>query len=148
MWPALREPKQSYAPPTSDDARFVLILFTDLTTIKKWRLLLKKGFMHCYAMVHFPYGCDVWVDSLSVGLDLDVTNHVTVSELRSILGPHLKILKVPYWQDQPNAQKQFCTDFLTCVALTKRLVGCKSPFVQTPYQLYQHLIRGGAYEFN
>jgi len=104
---------------------------------RPWSWLLRPGFRHCFVMLDDGRGWTT-VEPLSSRIDV-VRQPLAPSEdlpARYLRKGHLVLpapLARPERADWPQP--------LTCVAVVKRVLGLRAPFVLTPWQLYRHLLR-------
>lgn len=116
------------------------LVFTD-STYKSWFMdMLEPNFCHVYAMKKTDGG-NFWhiVDLLRSHLKI---SQELVSEFphpRAWAGPDATILSVSARIDRAAPIGTLC--IFTCVDVVKALTGIRAPFVFTPFQLYNHIMR-------
>lgn len=106
----------------------VHICFTEAERPLWFMRYLKKGFSHCFLLVHdkgdvfkYDFGHGVMrIDRLSSDDVQDIVKSCIIIEQEIISGKTGIV-------------------FTTCVGFIKALIGLKAPLVQTPYQLYKRL---------
>ena len=113
------------------------LVFSGDTDIPWLRWLLKRGFRHCYAIMHDG---SKWItcDPLAHKLDLGVHHHLPGSfDLpRWLKDRGLQVVPVT---PQAVVKKPLAPAFFTCVETVKRLTGLRKWHIWTPYQLFKHL---------
>jgi hypothetical protein len=123
------------------DAPTCLVVFVGDTQVP-WLRLLRPGFRHCFvALVRR----DRWLvlDSLKGHVETDMLPVPADFPLARFYRARGFRVVVPAPAPAP-ASTRLRLGPLTCVELTKRLVGLAAPAVLTPWQLYRALLtRGG-----
>lgn len=120
-----------------DNDRFqILVVFVGHTECR-WLRWLKQGFKHCFVALHKG---DRWIicDSLKNYLELTVLilpQNFCLSQFYrhrgyAVLGGRGPCLK---------AEEDFKLEILTCVSVVKRIIGLRSFWTLTPWQLFCHL---------
>ena len=114
----------------------VLVVFVDHTECQ-WLKWLKPGFRHCFAAIRDG---KQWIicDSLKNKMELlavDAPADFDLAEFYASYG-HTVLLGSKSWSKPSNYPS---AEFLTCVAVTKRLLGLRSFWIWTPWQLFSFL---------
>lgn len=110
---------------------------------KVWYLKkLAKGFTHCFSYEHQllgGYDCFLRIENLYYTLGTDIC----FSTKKHLLDrfPHFKIIQITL--EVNPLKKTFDFMPINCVSLVKKQLGLNKPFIITPYQLYNHLIKIG-----
>jgi len=114
------------------------ICFKDVPT-KHWvQRFLKKGFYHCYAFKLSPGGQFLMVaEPMRSHLHIDLVP--ANDENLNILLDCNKYVKVIVKIDTAKDRGHFCR--FNCVEVVKSLIGLKSFWTFTPYQLYKELLK-------
>lgn len=110
------------------------------TAALKW---LKKGFRHCFAYQQTDEG---WVlcDPLSAGLML---RSAPALPLRTLLSATAATgVSAVAIQSTYEGRRMPYARPITCVEICKRLAGCRTFWLFTPYQLFRELVRTGKRE--
>ena len=120
-------------------SRFILIVFVDPT---ESRLLswLRPGFRHCFCARHDGQR---WIvcDSLKHRIELQVLDLPPGFDLAGFYrGQGHRVLTV-HIEPAPRSPS-LVPEPLTCVGVTKRILGLRAPSALTPWQLYRHLLFG------
>lgn len=123
----------------------VYVIFTD-SSIDRWPVSdLTRGFSHCYA----------YEQQLLGGFDcfIRIENLLNIIETQIFFGskkdllmqfPTLTVVEIKL---EVNPNKRIFDFFpINCVSLIKKQLGLNKPFVITPKQLFNHLIRIGGKE--
>lgn len=107
------------------------------TEHKHWiQRFLKKEFTHCYAFKESPGGQFlILVEPMRSHLDIDILPKN--DENLSIMKKCNKMVRVIVKYDLKKDRGHFCR--FNCVEVVKSLIGIKSFFIFTPYQLYKEL---------
>ncbi|MCW9034759.1 MAG: hypothetical protein OQJ97_11120 [Rhodospirillales bacterium] len=116
----------------------VYVVFVAETEIK-WLRFLKHGFRHCFIVMRRD---DQWIvfDPLAHQLSIDIVHDepgIDPMSWYTSLGH-----KVVPCTIKNATQKLAPVAPFTCVEAIKRVLGIHSRKVLTPWQLYQHLVKG------
>lgn len=102
-----------------------------------WLKFLKKGFRHCYVLIHY-YRENQWIklDSLSNVVLIDVKKYVDNFDYIKYLSTNadIKIQKVKVGKILNNPLP---LSIFSCVSFVKRVLGIRSVSTLTPLQLYK-----------
>ena len=123
--------------PQIELAGMVLVIFSGETDIR-WLRFLKSGFKHCFACV--PIGLQ-WIvyDPLSNKTELTILSDVDSIDLEFWFRKHgCTVVRSRFLVTPMTSKLQ--PSLFTCVEAVKRLLGLKKKFIQTPWQLYRHLV--------
>lgn len=122
---------------TQDAPQKMWIVFSGESEIKWIKLLFKKGYRHCYAVINDG---SKWVtcDPMAHKTEISVHHQIPADfDLpRWLQSRGLKVVAVP---NVSFKKKSLTPAFFTCVEAVKRLIGVRRFFVLTPYQLFRHL---------
>ena len=111
------------------------------TTLKHWVFRwLEPYFQHCYAVKESPGG-QFWiiVDSKSCYMDVRIESKRDYPTIRSLC-PDSVILSIKAIIDPDAYRYTLCV--FNCVEVCKSVLGIRSFWVFTPYQLYKRLNHG------
>ena len=119
------------------ECRDVFVVFVDHTECN-WLKLLRSGFRHCFVGIRED---KIWLICDSLKRHMDLFSIDTLGEI-----------DLPtFYADQGHAvitgkrllntsRKHPSIELLTCVAVTKRLLGIQASGIWTPWQLFQLLL--------
>ena len=114
------------------------VCFKDVPN-KHWvQRFLNKGFRHCYAFKESPGGkFIILVEPMRSHLDIDIVplNKENFTKMTDCN----KFVKVIVQYDLNKDRGHFCR--FSCVEVVKSLIGVKSFWTFTPYQLYKRLLK-------
>ena len=114
------------------------VCFKDVPN-KHWiQRFLKKGFYHCYAFKESPGGQFIMlVDPMRSHVDVDLipNNDDNLTKMTN----SCKVVKVIVRYDLKKDRGHFCR--FNCVEVVKSLIGIKSFWTFTPWQLYKRLTK-------
>lgn len=113
----------------------VVVVFCDRVEIP-WLRWLRRGFRHCFVVLDAGVG---WlaVEALSTGTCLTLFPPQPVGNL--LAGYRRAGHRALAVACRPRLRARLPWSPFTCVELAKRLVGCRTPSVVTPYQFYRYL---------
>lgn len=115
----------------------VCVVFVDLTECY-WLKWLKSGFRHCFVGVR---NGDAWLvcDSLKNHMELFLLNLPADFDLPAFYADqgHIVLVGKKTMQEPAN---HLSAEFLTCVAVVKRILALRTSWIWTPWQLFQFLI--------
>lgn len=112
------------------------LVFTNQTDIKTLRIF-KKGFRHCFIVLHDGAHW-ISVDPMSNQMEIIVHNVAPDFDLPTWLRARgHKAIEAPVAQ---RLNKAAPIMIFTCVEACKRILGIRSIFVLTPWQLYKHIL--------
>lgn len=99
--------------------------------------LLKHGFKHCFILIRYR---DIWIflENNYNKLSLNFNNSLTADDMQSALS-RLGCLMVEVNPCLIQSNKKL--SFMTCVAISKRVLGINKRFIMTPWQLYCYIKR-------
>jgi hypothetical protein len=114
----------------------VLVVFADHADCA-WLTFLRSGFRHCFVALRAgslwlacePLKDRIELDALALPAGFDLAAFYAAQ------GHHVLEGRRP----PPRPRQAFAPAPLTCVAVVKRLLGIRAPWVWTPWQLYAHL---------
>ncbi len=115
----------------------ILVVFTDQTDLW-WLTCLRRGFRHCFVLLRFA---DVWicVDTLvhkTEVMRLDLPDGFHLKDWFEHQGDRVISVPVPLSSATP---KILWPAAFSCVESVKRILGVRSFFILTPWQLFRHL---------
>jgi len=117
------------------------VFFTD--SVAPWYLRgLKENSSHVFVLEHTLLdGYDLFLRTENLRGVIETSAHFMSLEevLKRLTISEYKMLKVDVDIDIKKYYMPF--EPLTCVSLTKKLLGINKPLIFTPYQLYRHLRR-------
>jgi hypothetical protein len=122
-------------------ARPALAVFVDHAECR-WLRTLKPGYRHCFVAVRDGGSwlvCDPVKDRMELVL---LTLPARFDLAQFYAGRGHRVLVGRTRPDLPR--RPLLPTPLTCVAVVKRIVGVRAPWVLTPWQLFRHLSRGPA----
>jgi len=111
------------------------------STLKHWLFkYLQPGFKHCYAVRESPGG-QFWIimNNKSCYTDVTMVSKLDYPHIRT-LEPNSVILSIRAIINPENYRHTFCV--FNCVEVCKSVLGIKSFWCWTPYQLYKELTHG------
>ena len=111
------------------------------TELKHWIFKwMDPCFQHCYAVKETPGG-HFWiiVNSLNCHTDVHIESKLDYPDIRS-LEPNSVILSIRAIITPENYRHTFC--IFNCVEVCKSVLGIRSFWCWTPYQLYKELTHG------
>jgi len=102
-----------------------------------WLKALKPGFRHCAVVLHDGTHW-INIDPLSHTMEVNVSPVPASFNLPLLLGQqgHRVVATELTLKNTPAPW-----GILTCVGVTKRVLGLRRRFIVTPWQLYRHLIK-------
>lgn len=119
-----------------DYAQKAWLVCTNQTELKTLRLF-KKGFRHCFIILHDGAHW-ISVDPLSNQMEVIVHNVEPDFDLpRWLEARGHKIASAPIAQRLNQAAPIM---LFTCVEACKRILGIRNIFILTPWQLYRHIL--------
>lgn len=117
------------------------VVFSPNTEI--WYLFwLRKGFKHCYLIIQ-DNGKWISIDPMSSHIDVVVHNLASDFCLATWLKDE-GMCVVPVRHRKPVV-KSLPASWVSCVEVTKRVLGIRNWWIWTPYQLYKHLEKDNNY---
>ena len=123
----------------------VYIFFKD-ADMKTWYLnTLTKGFSHCFSYEHQllgGYDCFLKIENLYNCLDTQIM--FGSKEDLLLRFDHVRTVEITL--DIDPLRRTFDLLPINCVSVIKKQLGLNKPFIITPKQLYDHLIRIGGKE--
>lgn len=113
------------------------IVFTDAGRWNFWDVFTSPGWRHCMAVRWDGYN---WlaIDPIGSMLHVDVLDYTEKDDVPRLLASQGH--KVVYIRKQQN-DKFIMRGMMTCVTITKHLLGIRAWWVMTPKQLAKHLVR-------
>ena len=114
------------------------VVFTK-TKLRHWVFnYLQPEFQHCYAVKSSPGG-EFWiiVDSKNSYTDVTIKSKMDYPHIRE-LAPNCVILSIKAIMDPTDYRYTLCV--FNCVEVVKALLGIRSFWCWTPYQLYKRLV--------
>jgi hypothetical protein len=113
-----------------------LVVFADHVDCA-WLTFLRPGFRHCFVVLRAgslwlacePLKDRIELDALALPPGFDLAAFYAAQGHRVLEGR----------RPPPRPRQAFAPAPLTCVAVVKRLLGIRAPWVWTPRQLYAHL---------
>ena len=111
------------------------------TSLKHWIFRwLQSEFQHCYAVKESPGG-EFWiiVDAKNSCTDVRIESRIDYPHIRC-LEPDSVILSIKAIIDPNNYRHTLCV--FNCVEVCKSVLGIRSFWCWTPYQLYKRLHHG------
>ena len=114
------------------------VVFTK-TKLRHWVFnYLQTEFQHCYAVKSSP-GDEFWiiVDSKNSYTDVTIKSKMDYPHIRE-LAPNCVILSIKAIMDPTDYRYTLCV--FNCVEVVKALLGIRSFWCWTPYQLYKRLV--------
>ena len=135
----------SMTTPQSISGVDALIVFVNHTECH-WLTWLQPGFRHCVVALRFG---DRWVvcDSLKNSIEFYVFDLPHKFDLASFYTMKGHIVLAGTRLRQPDVRR-LALDPLTCVAIAKRMIGFRSIWVQTPWQLFRALLKAQGQQCN
>lgn len=119
---------------------YAILLFTDSTS--KALHMLKPGFKHVITLVYkeeageWAIVVDSRADKFDVYIEPRSIHEVLIAaQERGVQWALVPIKHPPY--------RRLAVWPCTCVGMAKNAIGMRNLFIQTPYQLYNYLNRGG-----
>lgn len=112
------------------------VCFKDVPNKHWFQRFMKKGFYHCYAFKESPGGQFlIIVEPMRSHVDVDIVpnNKVNLAKMTNCN----KLVRVIVKYDLSKDRGHFCR--FNCVEVVKSLLGIKSFWTFTPYQLYKRL---------
>ena len=133
------------AVPLSKSYVDTLVVFVNHTECR-WLTWLRPGFRHCFAAVRIDHR---WVvcDALKSSVELHAFDLPSDFDLASFYSEKGHVVVIGTRMCQPNIHR-LTIEPLTCVAITKRVIGLQSIWVQTPWQLFRVLLETQDQEAN
>lgn len=120
----------------TNDTQKAWLVCTNQTDLKTLRIF-KKGFRHCFIILHDGAHW-ISVDPLSSQMEVIVHNVEPDFDLPAWLKERgHKVIKAPIAKE---INKTAPIMIFTCVEACKRILGVRSMFILTPWQLYKHIL--------
>jgi hypothetical protein len=118
--------------------RRAIVVFVDHADCP-WLRLLARGFRHCFVLVRDGRDwllCDPLKDRMLLARiaappDFDLAAHYAAQGHRVLAGV----------AGHEQGRRMPAVSPLTCVAVVKRVLGVRAPWILTPRQLHRHLMR-------
>ena len=131
--------------PLSIPGTDALVVFVNHTECR-WLTWLRPGFRHCFAALRMDHR---WVvcDSLKNSMELCILAPPRDFDLASFYVEKGHVVIAGTRMRQPDDYR-LAIEPLTCVAVTKRMIGFRSVRVQTPWQLFRALVNVQAQSVN
>lgn len=120
---------------TAHESQKFWVVFSGETDLA-WLRILKRGFRHCFIVMRDG---DHWMtfDPMAHYTELNIHNVSNGFDLKEWF-ENQGFYLVPACKETP-IEKPMTPAFFTCVEAVKRVLGIRSPFIVTPWQLYQFL---------
>ncbi len=113
-----------------------ILVFVDRTecTSLRW---LKRGFRHCFAAIRFS---DHWIicDPLKSHIEFSIVKLPVTFDLGRFYRS-LGHIVLSGRLAEPREQRRISPELLTCVSIAKRIIGLRSFWILTPWQLFRAL---------
>ncbi len=124
--------------PACDGAAMALVVFSGDTELPWLRLILKKGFRHCFIVIDKR---DYWVICNPLFHQTEIAT-VQAASMDKVAEWYesLGMTVVNSFIRNAPLRTAPCRPY-TCVEAVKRIMGIQSGGILTPCQLYNHLIR-------
>lgn len=113
------------------------ILFMEPDVPAWWMAKMKKGFRHCGLLKELDKDTYVYLENLYNSLHTDLC----FMDLNAIQG-HTGAVIVEYECERQDVRMNHLEP-ITCVTVIKKTLGIPDIRIQTPYQLYKHLLKNG-----
>lgn len=113
------------------------ILFMEPDVPAWWMAKMKKGFRHCGLLKNLSEGLYIYLENLYDNLHTDLC----FMDLNAIQ-EHTGAIIVEYECERPDVRMNHLEP-ITCVTVIKKTLGIADIRIQTPYQLFKHLLRNG-----
>ncbi len=123
--------------PTRKDKTMVLVVFSGETEVAWLRLLLKKGFRHCFVVID-KNDHRIICNPLFHQTEIATVGNVSLDKVAEWYENLGMTVVNSFIRDAPQRAAP-CRPY-TCVEAVKRIIGIQAGRILTPYQLYKHLI--------
>lgn len=114
------------------------VLFMEPDVPAWWMAKLKKGFRHCGLLKEYDEGIYVYLENLYDSLHIDLCMY----DLNAIQRDTGAVI-VEYEYERTCDVRMNHFEPITCVTVIKKTLGIADIKIQTPYQLFKHLLRNG-----
>jgi len=119
--------------------RDIYIIYQNNTSLW-WLKFLKKGFRHCYLLVHYKKdNVLIKLDSLSNVMLVDMKKDIKIYDYINYLSTNadIQIQKVRVGKLEEDVMP---VSLFSCVSFVKRFLGVRSYSTLTPFQLYKLIL--------
>ena len=121
-----------------------LVVFTDDSNLFFLKVL-KRGFRHCFVMLHDGknwISVDPLLSQLLINVEENTHDKKELIEWFKESGYRVVTSDIP---------ETICVSFLgiySCVGVIKKILGVRNPFILTPHQLFKHISQNNFQEEN
>lgn len=130
----MRSPRTAQCSDQIDDEIFIVFVHHTECIWLKW---LKTGFRHCFTVMHRD---DNWItcNSLNDCMEINIVDLPHDFDLPQFYADqgHTVLAGAKFRRKKIH---RLLAEFLTCVTVTKRLLGLRSMWIWTPWQLFRFL---------
>ena len=121
----------------SEETVPIWIVFTNQRSFSWWHWFTKEDFRHCFILVKAGKGTHL-LNFVKMGVQVSYWDY----SIQQCLGEcHNEGYKISSYNACYKNMDRLYLHLLTCVGLTKAIMGIWEPLIWTPYQLYKWLER-------